>query len=393
MRRFVRRSFVSTVVVATALGVVVGTAPAAPKPSGEPVKLMVIFEKSAGIGNPDTADGAIAAAKALTKAGGLGGRPVKVLVCDTANDPNRAAECGREAVSEGVVALVGNLSVHSGEFLPLMAENKIPSIGLNPATAADFTSTAAFPVTGGAVATFGTLPRGLAEQGAKKIALVRPDIAAGAVLKTFANNALKSFDQEIVADVPIPTGAPDMSTYVASATAGDPDAIVVGLPGEDALDFVLAARQVDPDLKFGLISTEIGAVTKALGADANGILQVSAFYARSQAKVAWKKWDAAMKAAGFKKETSGLSYAATLVLAEVAKDLPEITGPAVFDALPGVTDLDIGLLPLLQFGEGGIGGIPRIFNACEIALEIKGKKTVPVTAMTDPFSGEECQQG
>ena len=366
------------------------TAGAAAKPTGPPIKLMTIFEKSAGIGNPDTADGAIAAAKAITKAGGLGGRPVQVIVCDTANDPNKAADCGRQAVDQGVVALVGNLSIYSAQFMPLMVQNKIPSIGLNPAGAADFTSEAAFPITGGAVATFGTLPRSLAKQGAKKVSMVRPDLAAGAALKIFANGALKTVGQEIVNDVPVPSGAPDMSSYVAAATANGTDAIVVGLSGDDALNFVIAALQSNPDLKLALISTDLAKTTKALGKQADGILLANAFFDAKEAKAANKAYDKAMKAAKFKKGASELSYAAVQVFAALAKDLPDITGPAVYDKLPTVTGLSIGLLPPLQFQKGGGGGIPRVFNTCERTTQIKGKKTVQVQGMTDPYTGTPC---
>ena len=377
---------------AAGLAVSASGAGAAAKPTGPPIKLMVVFEKTAGIGNTDTADGATAAAKAINKAGGLGNpaRPVEVEVCDTANDPNTAAGCGQKAVSEGVVAMVGNLSVYSGQFMPTMVQNKIASIGLNPAGAADFTSAAAFPITGGAVVTFGTLPLALAKQGATKISMVRPDIAAGAALKSFANQSLKTVNQAIVNDVPVPTGAPDMSSYVAAATANGTDGVVVGLAGQDALNFVIAARQTDPKLKLALISTDVLKVTKTLGKSAEGIVETSAFFSAKQAKAANKAYDTAMKAAGFKKGSSELSYSAVQVFAAIAKDLPQITAAAVYDKLPTVTGLSIGLLPPLQFQTGGVGGIPRIFNGCEQATQLKGKKLVPLTPMQNPFTAQAC---
>ena len=139
--------------------------------TGDPIKLMVIYEKTAGVAQPDQAKGAIAAAKEITANGGIDGHPVDVTECDTKNDPNTAADCGRQAVSDKVAAVVGQFSVQSGEFMPLLVQNKIASIGLNPATASDFTSLASFPITGGAPSTFGTLPVALAELGATKIAL------------------------------------------------------------------------------------------------------------------------------------------------------------------------------------------------------------------------------
>ena len=97
-----------------------------------------------------------------------------------------------------------------------------------------------------------------------------------------------------------------------------------------------------------------------------------------------------MKAAGFKKGSSELSYSAVQVFAAIAKDLPQITAAAVYDKLPTVTGLSIGLLPPLQFQTGGVGGIPRIFNGCEQATQLKGKKLVPLTPMQNPFTVQAC---
>src|SRR5690554_3364485 len=112
--------FVLTLVAALALvGITAIPASAGRKPTGEPIKVMVIHEKSAGVANPEIPEGAQAAARAMNKKGGIGGRPVRVLVCDTENDPNKATECGRRAVDEGVVALIGVLTPHSAGFMPL----------------------------------------------------------------------------------------------------------------------------------------------------------------------------------------------------------------------------------------------------------------------------------
>ena len=191
-------------------------------------------------------------------------------------------------------------------------------------------------------------------------------------------------------NVPVPTGAPDMSTYVAAATANGVDGVVVGLAGQDALNFVIAARQSNPTLKMALISTDVVKVTKTLGKSAEGIIETTAFFNAKQAKAANKAYDAAMKAAGFKKGSSELSYSAVQVFAAVAKDLPDITSAAVYDKLPTVTGLSTGLLPPIQFQTGGIGGIPRIFNGCEQSTQIKKGKLVPLTPRQNPFTLQAC---
>ncbi len=278
-RTVVGRIVVGGALVALVLGITVvpSGARTTAKPTGDPVKVMVIYEKSDGIASPEIPDGAQAAAKAFNKADGIGGRPVKVLVCDTKNDPNVATDCGQQAIDEGVVALVGVLTPHSGSFMPLMVENKVPSIGNVLASADDFQSEASFPITGGIVATSGNLPRFLADAGAKTISVARPDLAEGAVIKLFGDTALTSVGQSIKNDVPVPTDAPDMSTYVQAALAGGTDGIVVALPGQQAINFVQAAKQVDPEVKLAIISTEPGPVQDALGSDAAGIIQGPAY--------------------------------------------------------------------------------------------------------------------
>src|SRR4051812_42338347 len=86
---------------ASSLAAVTGT-----KPTGAPLKLMVVYEGRGASASPDVPEGAIGAAKAINARGGIKGRPVQIIRCDTKNDPNVATQCGRKAVANGVVAMV-----------------------------------------------------------------------------------------------------------------------------------------------------------------------------------------------------------------------------------------------------------------------------------------------
>jgi ABC-type branched-subunit amino acid transport system substrate-binding protein len=359
---------------------------------------MVIYEKSAGAANPEIPDGVKAAAKAFNKQDGIGGRPVKVLECDTNNDPNTAAECGRTAVDEGVVALIGVLTPHSASFMPLMEENKIPSLGVVVAGASDFTSPASFPITGGLPATAGDLPRFLADDGAESISIARIDLAAAAIIPTFAETTLGLVDQAINQDVPVPQGAPDMSSYAQAALANGTDGIVVALTGQDSVNFVQAARQSDPDVKIAVVSTEPGAFRDALGNDAAGIIQSLAFLPPLSVKTPeGTRFLKETKAAGYK-ESSGFrlnSWVAMQVLAEVADGLPEVTSSAIWDALNAATGIETGITPPLQWTTPADIGLPlpRIFTACQMSVKLTKSETKvkPVTGkFFDAFTGQEC---
>src|SRR5262249_22679142 len=90
------------------------------KPTGAALKLMVVYEGVGSVTNPEAPEGAIAAAKAINAAGGIKGRPIQIIACDTKSDPTTATGCGRRAVSEGVVAIVGSITLFGGRFMPLM---------------------------------------------------------------------------------------------------------------------------------------------------------------------------------------------------------------------------------------------------------------------------------
>ncbi|HVM65456.1 MAG TPA: ABC transporter substrate-binding protein, partial [Acidimicrobiales bacterium] len=109
---------------------------------GPPVKVMQIYDGSGPAATPEVTEGAQAAVKALNAYGGIGHHPVALVECNTDNDPNTAANCGRTAVAGDVVALVGSSTQYASEFLPDMVAHKIADLGAEPAGVGDFTSPA-----------------------------------------------------------------------------------------------------------------------------------------------------------------------------------------------------------------------------------------------------------
>ena len=361
------------------------------KPGGAPLTLMVVYEGSGPTASPEVAEGAIAAANAINASGGIKGRPVEIITCDTKNDPNVAAECGRKAVSEGIVAMVGNLTLYGSQFMPLMAKHKIASIGLEPTTAADFTSPASFPSEGGAPVNFAGLAATLAESGAKKIVLARVDIPQAAAVAQFVNAGLKRFHLKM-RDVPIPVGAPDMSPYAAAALKDGTDGVVVTETDQDAVNFVVAVRQVNPKIKIALISNSLAEVIRALGKDGEGIIETASETIALKNR-AERQYEKDMKAAGYSDVTGFrlASYAGVQLLRTVAQRLPRITAPAVFNALHEARNVTTGFTPPLQFMTGGVAGLPRVFNACMLSMRIMDGKPVPITGkFENAFTGKEC---
>jgi ABC-type branched-subunit amino acid transport system substrate-binding protein len=366
-----------------------------PHDGREPIKIMMIYEKTRGLTHPKLAQGAIAALKAINAAGGIRKRRVELIECDTLDDSKTAAEYGELAVSERVVALVGSLSVHSGDFMPTMARNKIASIGLIPATAADFTSPAAFPIVGGPAVSLAFLAGALADQGAARISLVRPDVAQTAALSVFANKGLSRFELEIANDVAVPPGTADMTSYVNAACSMDIDGLLVALAGADGVNFITAARRASPRVKIAERGADLARLVDELGEAADGILGSTYFFTLSTTNRATENFIADMEQAGFVgDDLFGRhvqdTYAAVLAFAAVAEQLPEVSAPAIFDRLPDIQGLNILGLPV-QFTKGGIADLPRIFNACVLGTKLVQGRPEPLTGkFVDAFTGAEC---
>ena len=372
---------------------------ATPELTGDPVKVITIGEFSEGIALPEIPEGVEAAAESINRDGGIDGGPVEVIVCDTLNDPNTAAECGRQAVDEGVVAAVGVLSVHSDQFYPLLAENEIPVVGNVPAGVEDFTSPVSFPISGGIVSSSASLAVALADAGAERIAVARVDLPAAAVIGAFANEGLANFGLETVADVAVPENSADMAPLVASVLEADADGVIVGLPGVDATNFVVELRQTAPEVAIAMTASEIGDVFDALGSEAAGIFTNSIYVPPVMMTEATEKFVADLEAIGVD-DTTGFrenSYVAMMVVADLVTPLTDRTGPSLFAALNAAVDVNpADLAPPISFtpDSGGVGGLARIFNPCGMIQEAnEDGEREPVTGLFfDAFTGEDCVQ-
>ncbi len=361
--------------------------------TGPPIKLMVMFEGTGAVATPEVVEGAKAAADAINAAGGVEGSPIVLESCDLKNDPNAATACGNQAVSDGVVAVVGPVSANAGQYFPILEKAQIPVVGNVPAAAADFTSVDSFPLYGGIVSASAGLALELATlAGAKAVSLARIDLAAASAIGIFANQALAPLGLKVINDVSIPVGAPDMSTYVASVLQGGTDGVLVGLSGQDATNFIIALKQSNPTIPISATTTDFTGVVKALGDAANGIYVTGFFNNATTDPDGFAKYQAAMEAAGFKDlaEFRPNAYSAVQVVAQVLTGLPDKTGPALFAKLPTVTGLKVDLLPPLQFTTPA-GAIPRVFNVCGYFQQFdNGAFKTLSTGFIDMFTGKPC---
>lgn len=360
-------------------------------PAGDPVKIMLIYDDTGPGAAPELVDGAIAGVSVVNAAGGVNGAPVELVPCATGNDPNKADDCARQAVDEGVVAVVGELTLQKGHQ-KILTENEIPVIGA-VLSGSDFTEPGQFPLIGSTAINIPIIAQALAEGGAEKISFARIQVDGGDALPGFANNGLEGRGLEIFNDVPVPGGAPDMAPYVEAALSGGADGLIIALPGADATAFIKELKKVAPDLPVGLLGTQREKVFDALGSDSDGIIEGLFFLPPAYSNEATRAYETAMADAGFT-ETRGYrmnSYAAVLAFAAAAQDVADLTAANLWAHLPTITDLDFGLTPPVQWVEGGVAGLDRVFSACALITAVEDGQPIPVyDTFQDAFTFEDC---
>jgi ABC-type branched-subunit amino acid transport system substrate-binding protein len=124
------------------------TPKANPECTGEPLKFTSIGSESGPLSVPSlTREGrnaTIAAVNAVNAECALG-RPIEIDLCDDKSDPNQAATCGREANSNGSLALFGS----SGGFDTGTTAAKLPGVMTAGGTVFDLTDPRSFSSSSG----------------------------------------------------------------------------------------------------------------------------------------------------------------------------------------------------------------------------------------------------
>src|SRR6202000_3232342 len=77
------------------------------------------------------------AADYLNAHGGIAGHPVNVTTCDEQGDPTKTAQCGRQAIQDHDVAVVGSFSLNGSAIIPELAAANISWFGICCAASAD----------------------------------------------------------------------------------------------------------------------------------------------------------------------------------------------------------------------------------------------------------------
>lgn len=241
---------------------------------GDPIKMTSILSLSGplvvGSATQGTQDGTKVAVKAVNATCQLG-RPLEIDLCDDKSSPNGATKCGRDAASNGSLALFGS----TGSFEGGTTAANLPGILGGGASVFDLTNPRSFApisaltlVVGGASAS--------SAAGAKKALMVAID---SSLTRTFMGTAVDvAKDLGVHMDVLwVPPETTDWAPIAAQVSERKPQAIGIALPSMVPFINALANEGITP--KDVPIQTAVTLLPpeqiKQLGSKADGIYLVT----------------------------------------------------------------------------------------------------------------------
>lgn len=314
---------------------------------------------------PEMVTGASAAVKRINDGGGINGKKITLITCDDQGNPNTAAECGRKAVSEGVVTVVGGLSTYDNRFIPSLEAAKIPYLGSTDQLPIHHTSPVSFPIISGAV-TYVSGPMLLSREGCKKASILIVDQPG---VDDAVAQMKSGFNDSGVSDVSVfkfATSTTDFSAAVGAATAKGAQCLELGAGPQALAGILLAMKKAGITIPVNVSAAAVlDSLLKPIGFPAGQLHAVGPYYlpgsdAGGDHQAALDEFVSDMKAMNKSGQEGAVdalslnSYATTLMFADIAKGLSKVTGPSVLKALgtyksvlPLTAPIDFGGKPVI----------------------------------------------
>lgn len=342
---------------------------------------------------PEIETGAEAAAKVINDNGGVNGKKIHIVACDTKAEPNEATKCAQQAVKDGVIAAVGTFDF-KGDYISVLERAGIPVLAPF-SQAVELTNPVSYPVNGGSPTLLAGEISALATQGARDITFVAAAAAVeGEDLSVMWNPVIESFPGLEVNMITAPSDAPDLSAVAQKASDGD--SVAIGLQAAQFVPFVKALKQTSD---ISLVGSDTGSldatVIEALGSDVEGTVAATNYLpSTTTGNEAVDAYNAALEAIdpdASKNDFSVLGYLGVNLFAQAADGLADVTSASIREVLDSGKEFDLGLVRPMTFTEPStaIEGTTRMFNTTVVYNQLQDGEFVPIDGeFVDAFTGQ-----
>jgi branched-chain amino acid transport system substrate-binding protein len=252
----------------------------------DPVKIGILTDMAGPYADMAGRGSVVAAELAAEDAGPVLGSPAVIISADHQNKADVASAIARRWFDADKVDAIADLVTSSAALAVEAIGTKMDRVTLiSGGASSDLTGTACSPTSVSWTYDSYSIATGLtkivAGDGHKKWFFVTPDYAFGTALQRDAAAALESVGGNVVGSVRPPIGAADMSSFLLTAVARDPQVIAFASAGDDLISSIREAHEFGLPKKGQSIVGLFGSVytVRSLGLEsAQGTLISEAFY-------------------------------------------------------------------------------------------------------------------
>ena len=194
--------------------------------TGEPIKVAVIGDVTSQTGTSYSGIPKVIelAASKVNKEGGIGGRPIELVMCDLQGQADQASRCARSATSDKVAVALVQASFGQDKIPAILEPAKtayMPAFSLLPA---DLNSPVSFPMAAGVLTQIGGAY--VAAKYCKDPVLVTIQTPSTKYMTDLVKLGSDALGAKMPRIVTAPLGATDYAPTAAQATSGNPDCIM-----------------------------------------------------------------------------------------------------------------------------------------------------------------------
>jgi ABC-type branched-subunit amino acid transport system substrate-binding protein len=326
---------------------------------GDPIKIGQIGPTGTSTYNAqDSVAVANAAVRGVNKRGGIKGRPLEMDYCNDENDPNKAAACARQMVSDGVVAVVRSISIAGGDQVAaVLAAAGIPDLGRGALVPAEFNSPNNYLLDGGVLSAYAGVLQQFAHDGGKKVFFGATESASAPTTLATLSRMAGELGLTVAGTGTIPTATADYTPFVAKIQQSGAEGAVLAFPEQPILQVVKTADQTGLKIKWllnggGITEADLGSLPETQTANfivGTGSLQLSSADDNDTVKQMKDDIEAQFKAGDKDADptklfsTSLLAWESVHVLSELLPDLDTVDAKSITAALDKAKDLDVGI--------------------------------------------------
>ncbi|SNQ52230.1 putative ABC-type branched-chain amino acid transport system, periplasmic component [Frankia canadensis] len=368
------------------------------KLSGAPIKIgMYAPTNNAVFNTPDYVAAARAAVRGVNTRGGVNGRPLELVYCNPEFDPNKAAACARQLVSDGVIATVKSIAPQGGaQTVQIFEQAGIPQVGLGALVPAEYQASTSYLLDGGLNYPYAAALIGAQKEGKKKVYLVTTDNAPSGPFLAAMSGAAAKLGMQVVGQQKLPPTTADYAPLIAAIQRSGADSAMIALTEQGAVQTLRAADQSGLHLSWLMNSGNLKPndykefsedITKGI---IHGSSVIPTSYADKNPQVKAMKADLdAEIAAGDKDAEPGKMFGTALLawpsvnaIATLLKSAKTIDAAGLRAQLDAAKNLELGVVPPWT-PSASVDKVNTRVSAPEVYL-VKVKDGVPVLAYPDP---------